>query len=98
MIPFHEPPWHLVNPGSVEHGVTVVGRSHKTIAVFRVHGDAEYAVCAVELHQELVNALSGLITQARFEDCLGSDDNPELAHALRRACNALAKAAAKGGL
>jgi hypothetical protein len=98
MIPFHEPPWHFVNPGRVEHGVTVVGGSHKTIAVFRLHSDAEYAVCAVELHQELLNALSSLITQARFEDWLVSDDNPGLADALRRACNALAKAAAKGGL
>jgi hypothetical protein len=98
MIPFHEPPWHVVNPGRVKHGVTVESGSHKTIAVFRLHSDAEYAVRAVELHQELVNALSGLITQASFEDWLVSDDNPELADALRRACNALAKAAAKGGL
>jgi hypothetical protein len=98
MIPFHEPPWHVVNPGRVEHGVTVESGSHKTIAVFRLHSDAEYAVCAVELHQELVNALAGLITQARFEDWLVPDDNSELADALRQACNALAKAAAKGGL
>jgi hypothetical protein len=98
MIPFHEPPWRVVNPGRVEHGVTVESGSHKTIAVFRLHSDAEYAVRAVELHQQLVNALSGLITQARFKDWLVSDDNPELADALRRACNALAKAAAKGGL
>jgi hypothetical protein len=98
MIPFHEPPWRVVNPGRVEYGVTIESGSHKTIAVFRLHSDAEYAVSAVGLHQELVNALSGLITQARFEDWLVSDDNPELADALRRACNALAKAAAKGGL
>jgi autonomous glycyl radical cofactor GrcA len=98
MMPFHEPPWHVVNPSRLERGVTVEGGSHKTIAVFRLHSDAEYAVRAVELYQELVNALSGLVTQARFEDWLVSDDNPELADALRRACNALAKAAAKGGL
>jgi hypothetical protein len=98
MIPFHEPPWHVGNPCRLGHGVTVESGSHKTIAVFRLHSDAEYAVRAVELHQELVNALSGLITQASFEDWLVSDDNPELADVLRRACNALAKAAAKGGL
>jgi hypothetical protein len=98
MMPFHEPPWHVVNPDRVEHGVTVKSGSHKTIALFRLHSDAEYAVRAVELHQELVHALSGLITQASFKDWLVSDDNPELADALRRACNALAKAAAKGGL
>jgi hypothetical protein len=98
MMPFHEPPWHVVNPGRVEHGVTVENGSHKTIAVFRLHSDAEYAVRAVELHQELVNALSALITQASFKNWLVSDDNPELADALRRACNALAKAAVKGNL
>jgi hypothetical protein len=98
MIPFHEPPWRVVNPGRVEHGVTVESGWHKTIAVFRLHSDAEYAVHPVELHQELVNALSGLITQASFKDWLVSDDNPELADVMRHACNALAKAAAKGGL